>query len=103
MGAPGIALLQVKLVKEGSLEEERIIEGLEGRGQLNQEGGQAGTVGWMQREEGGGCRCSPARYLYRRGVCLGQGPGGGSSGGRLERGSPSLLASALRGSRGAGA
>lgn len=43
---------------------------------MNQEGGRA-TVGWVQREEGGGCGCPPTRYLYRRGVCLGQGLGGG--------------------------
>lgn len=42
------------------------------------------TVGWVQREEGGGCGCPPTRYLYRRGVCLGQGPGSG--GGRRLRG-----------------
>lgn len=51
MGAPGIAFLQVKLVKEGSLEEEKLMEGLEGRGELNQEGRQAGTMGCVHREE----------------------------------------------------
>lgn len=51
VGAPGIAFLQVKLVKEGSLEEERLMEGLEGRGKLNQEGRQAGTMGCVHREE----------------------------------------------------
>lgn len=51
MGAPGIAFLQVKLVKEGSLEEERLMEGLGGRGELNQEGRQAGTMRCVHREE----------------------------------------------------
>ena len=51
VGAPGIAFLQVKLVKEGSLEEERLMEGLGGRGELNQEGRQAGTMRCVHREE----------------------------------------------------
>ena len=65
------------------MEEERLRESLEGRGESNREEGESGKAG------GGWVRgCSSTRNLYKRDVCVDWGPGWGWSEGLPARGAP---------------